>query len=94
MQVVIRSVLKGTTAERIGLAPGDRILTYDGKRVSSVTQFPDMVADASGATQRRLVIRRGSEELTFEVAAGRLGVNIEMARVDSEEAKNPRAQAN
>jgi hypothetical protein len=94
MQVVVRSVMKGTTAERIGLVPGDRILSYDGKRLSSVTQLVDMVTDASGATRRRLVIRRGSEELSFEVGAGRLGINTEMARADSDEVKNPRAQAN
>ena len=31
MEIVVLSVVPGSTAQRIGLAPGDRILSYEGK---------------------------------------------------------------
>ena len=78
VDVVIAGVIPNTTAARLGFAPGDRVIDYDGRKPTSVRQFTDAVADASGHQLRRLVLRRGPDDLTFEVAPGRLGVNIKI----------------
>jgi hypothetical protein len=95
MEIVILNILHPSTGERIGLKAGDRILTYNGHTLTSIRQFKDQITDATGAASRLLVIRRGSQNLSFEVASGRLGINIEMARAESErEVDPPRAQPN
>ena len=59
------------------LGPGIEILSYDDRKPTSVKQFVDSVVDASGRQSRSLIVRRGSNELKFEVAPGRLGINIQ-----------------
>ena len=78
VDVVIAGVIPNTTAARLGFAPGDRIIDYDGRKPTSVKQFVDAVADASGHQLRRLVLRRGADDLKFEVAPGKLGVNLKI----------------
>ena len=77
VDVVIAGVIPNTTAALLGFAPGDRIIDYDGRRPTSVKQFADAVVDASGHQLRRLVLRRGPDDLKFEVTPGRLGVNTQ-----------------
>jgi S1-C subfamily serine protease len=84
MFVVVRSVLPGSMAERIGLAPGDWIISYNGEKVTSVHQLVQLVTDARGPASRILVIHRGFTILNFEVAAGLLGINIEAAPAELE----------
>jgi MTH538 TIR-like domain (DUF1863)/FHA domain/PDZ domain len=81
--VVVTKIVPGTTAERIGLAPQDRIVIYNDVKPTSVQQFVDLAISTSGATSRRLVIRRDQNILTFEVPAGRLGVYLDTAAQDS-----------
>jgi hypothetical protein len=80
MDLGILQVFPGTVAERIGLAPDDRILSYDGHKPTSVKQFVDAVADASGRRVRRLVIGRGTDVLQFDLPAGRVGVRVDIVR--------------
>lgn len=80
MEPVVLAVFPGSAAERIGLMVGDRIIRYRGKTPSSVEQFVDWVTDLSGAASRTLVVGRGSQTIAFEVAPGRLGVSLDMAR--------------
>ena len=81
MEIIVANVVAGTVAQRLGLAPGDRILSYDGKKPMSVEQVIAWVTDLIGPPARVLRIRRGSQILTFKVAPGRLGVNLRMAPV-------------
>jgi FHA domain/PDZ domain len=81
--VVVTKIVPGTTAERIGLAPQDRIMNYNDVKPTSVQQFVDLAISTSGATSRRIVIRRDQNILTFEVQAGRLGVYLDTAAQDS-----------
>jgi hypothetical protein len=78
MDLLIVSVAHGSFAERIGLAAGDRIMNYDGRKPNSAKQLTDAVTDASGGQSRVLIVRRGSDELKFGVPPGRLGINIRM----------------
>src|SRR5262245_58394545 len=80
-EIVVLSVVPGSTAQRIGLAPGDRILSYDGKKPTSVQQVGKAVTDLTGSPSRIVMIRRGSQLLIFKVAPGRLGINLGVAPV-------------
>ncbi len=82
MEPVVLAVLPRSPAERIGLMVGDRIIRYRGKTPSSVEQFVDWVTDLSGDASRSLVVGRGSQTIAFEVAPGRLGVNLDLMRSD------------
>jgi PDZ domain len=83
MELVVLKVQPNSTAERIGLKAGDRILSYDGKVPTSTNQFTDLVTDATGASSRTVVVRRNSQSLTFTVPPGRLGINIDMTQADT-----------
>jgi TIR domain/PDZ domain len=93
VDLIIASVIPGTTADRIGLALNDRILRYDGKKPNSLRQFVEAVTNASGHRARDLIVHRDSRELKFEVAPGRLGVNVRMALAsptqDARESNSP-----
>ena len=80
MELMVLKVQPNSTAERIGLKAGDRILSYDGKTPTSTNQFTDLVTDATGASSRTVVVRRDSQSLTFTVPPGRLGINIDMTQ--------------
>ena len=82
VEMVVLTVFPGSTAERIGLLAGDRIISYDGKTPVSTQEFVNLATDATGNTTRILVVRRGEETVTFEVAPGRLGFQADMARAD------------
>jgi C-terminal processing protease CtpA/Prc len=81
--VVVTKIDPGTTAERIGLAPQDRIVSYNDVKPTSVQQFVDLESSTVDPTSRRLVIRRDQNVLTFEVPLGRLGVHLDTAAQDS-----------
>lgn len=78
MGLVIRTVVKDSAAERIGFKPGDRIVSYDGKPLTSVQQYADRITDATGANSHELVVSRGPQQLTYKVAAGLVGIELEM----------------
>ena len=76
MDLFVLSVIPSTIGEHIGLAAGDRIASYDGHKPTSAKQFIDAVADASGRQTRVLIIRRGAQELKYEVPPGRVGILV------------------
>src|SRR5437899_2205769 len=51
-EVVVLSFVSGSVAQRLGLAPGDRIVSYDGKRPTSVDQVVKLVNELSGSAIR------------------------------------------
>ena len=82
VDVIFRSIDSGSTAFRIGLMAGDRILSYDGKKPTSEEQQKSLLTDFSGRASRILIVRRGAQVLTFEVAPGALGASFEVVRAD------------
>ena len=83
VEIVVLSVVPGSTAQRIGLAPGDRILSYDGEQATSIEQVVNLVTDLAGPASRTWIIRRRSQARTFKVAPGRLGINLGSAPVST-----------
>ncbi|MCC7271320.1 MAG: DegQ family serine endoprotease [Alphaproteobacteria bacterium] len=60
--VVILEVRRGTTAARLGFAPGDVIREVNGQQIATVQQLQRILGRAQG--QWRVAIRRGDQTLT------------------------------
>ena len=54
---VVAGIEKGFPAQKAGLRTGDRIVSVDGRRVTSFEQLRDMIGN-SGATPLEIVVRR------------------------------------
>ncbi|MGA7329462.1 MAG: TIR domain-containing protein [Rhodomicrobium sp.] len=78
-ELAVAEVFPNSTAEGIALAPGDRILAYNGKSVNSIQQLRAL-EDAAGPPRRALAVRRGADTLTIKVPAGLLGARLELVR--------------
>ena len=65
---VIGRVVPGGSAERSGLAPGDRVLKADGKPIETWDDFVGVVRSKPG-TPIPLEVERGATTLTIEVTA-------------------------
>jgi len=72
--LLITSVEPGSQADRVGIGEGDIIVAYDGK---PTPDFPALNA-AVGAAEAtvRLLLFRGSKELSRRVEKGRIGVTL------------------
>ncbi|HEY0251084.1 MAG TPA: PDZ domain-containing protein [Kofleriaceae bacterium] len=57
----IDSVLTGTPAQAIGLQPGDHILTIDGARLHSSSEFQDHIYGAHPGSSPLIVVERNGE---------------------------------
>ena len=78
-EVLVTEITPGTSAERVGIAPRDRLLSYDGVRLAS-TERLIAVVNASGPDTHVLVVRRGTAIISIEVPSGRLGVILETVK--------------
>jgi serine protease Do len=65
--VVLSDVLPGSPAEKAGLAPGDLVLTLDGKPMENGRQFRINVYTRGVGEQVAVEVRRGSRTLTVRV---------------------------
>jgi hypothetical protein len=89
---LVTEIIPNTTAERIRLAPGDVLMTYDRERLTSKEQLIALIG-LGGAESHVLAVLRGSEMLSFTVPAGRLGVYLQTRKAaDGEAARAPLSQ--
>ncbi len=65
--VVLSDVIPGSAAEKAGLAPGDLVLSLDGKPMENGRQFRINVYTRSIGEQVAVEVRRGSRTLTVRV---------------------------
>jgi Do/DeqQ family serine protease len=65
--VLIRDVVSGTPAEKAGLKPGDVITKFDGKPITGVEQFREIVAEVKPGTTVSIEFIRDSEHKTINV---------------------------
>ncbi len=74
--VIINAIIPDGQGEKIGLQPGDIIVSYDGKKV---TNFQALIARAknSGVKLRTLDIIRNGEKMGFQVSPGLIGILLE-----------------
>jgi hypothetical protein len=87
--VTVTQVLPDSFAQRMQFAVGDRLLTYAGRKITSVTQFVALVQDPWLSETRILTVSRGSQVLTFQAPAGRIGIALKLALADAPVAANP-----
>ena len=65
--VVLSDVLPGSPAEKAGLAPGDLVLSLDGKPMENGRQFRINVYTRGVGEQVAVEVRRGARTLTVRV---------------------------
>jgi S1-C subfamily serine protease len=82
IEVEVTKILPESTAARIGLKAGDRLLSYDGELSSSTEQLIARIGKAYPGT-KELTYRRGETTFSVQVPAGRLGVVMANVRVDT-----------
>ncbi len=87
MRTSIKEVIPGGQGARLGLRPGDILLSFDGHDISNSDQF----VNSRKATDppRELRILRGTETLTVKILPGRIGIQLN-DRAFREDEKPPR----
>jgi serine protease Do len=68
--VVLSDVIPGSPAEKAGLAPGDLVLSLDGKRMENGRQFRINVYTRGVGEQIAVEVRRGDRTLMVRVPVG------------------------
>jgi len=69
--VGVRSVVKGSPAEKAGLRENDVILRFDGEAVTTVRKLNRLLGESAPEHTARLTIRRGGSEQEMSVTLGR-----------------------
>jgi S1-C subfamily serine protease len=60
-------VFAGSLAQKAGLQAGDVVMTLDGKATDDPQAFADAIYAAEPGKPLKLIVKRGEEELEFEV---------------------------
>lgn len=66
----IQQVMPGSPAERMGLRPGDQVLSLNGQTFNSVDAFIDAVGSTPQGQQARIEFDRGGQRLTQSGSLG------------------------
>jgi serine protease Do len=70
--IVVRSVVPDSPAQKAGVAPGDRIVEFDGASVDSVESLIDAIRTTPADRSVALKIRRDGLEKVIRVKLGEL----------------------
>jgi hypothetical protein len=73
-QVQVGNVLASSAAERAGLQPGDRILSYAGTRVFDMRELNALTTEGSAGETVTVEVRRNGETVQLQVPRGPLGM--------------------
>lgn len=78
-KTVIREIVPGSQADSLGLAPGDVILKYNRKTITTYVSFREAFAAVDPDKKRGVVmiIEREGERIDIELAPGRIGVYLD-----------------
>ena len=88
VEVEVKEAEPNSTAARIGLKPGDRLLSCDGALLHSKEQFIALTGEAHpGLTE--LTYRRGETTFSVQVPPGQLGVTLANVRAAPPPAPTP-----
>ena len=70
--VLISDVIEGSPAQKAGLKRGDVVIEFNGKKVTDVSEFRNMVALTPPGTKVKIVVIRNGKRKEFEVVLGDL----------------------
>lgn len=74
--LLITFVSAGSQAQRVGMQPGDVLVSYGGTAVPSRDALAAAMKEAAGQEPLECVLVRGTQRVTVDVAPGRLGINV------------------
>ncbi len=80
-RVQVRDVIQSSSAEQVGLQPGDRIIEYGGQRVFSTAELSNLTGQGSAGVAVLCRVERGGEQLDFYLPRGPIGVRMAPVRV-------------
>ena len=73
--VAVSSVLESSPAQRAGLLPGDEILSYDGKRIFSMSDLTRQTLEGQPGEQVVVDVRRDGVSMQVVVPRGPIGIS-------------------
>jgi len=83
MELIVAQLVPGGQAATLGIAVGDRIVSYNGLEIASLQQMVDAEA---GVGFRVLTVKRGAQALSFTVVSGQIGTVLRLVHADNEQA--------
>ncbi|MGA2253808.1 MAG: Do family serine endopeptidase [Thermoguttaceae bacterium] len=87
--VIVTEVRSSTPAAKAGVEPGDVILDFSGKAVSSPRQLQGLVEMSNVGSSESLTILRGGKQMTLNVNCGEQPADFGVARIGSRGSGNP-----
>ena len=72
--ITVREVIGSSPANRAGLRPGDRILSYDGKRVFGMSELKSMAFSGDPGEDVIVDIERNGQRMQLVLPRGPLGI--------------------
>lgn len=69
---LISGVEKDSPAEKVGLRPGDIVLTFDGTKVGSSKELPSLVGQTKPGTKSKIGLWRDGKNVTVDITVGEL----------------------
>lgn len=73
-RLAITKILPGSRADSLGLAIGDWVDEYNGKKIGNMDEYLDAIESAKAKTEITFVIMREGKAMKFTRPAGKLGV--------------------
>lgn len=92
VEVAVDVVLPGSVAAERGIAPGDRVLSYNGEAIFSVAQLQAIFDAGTGVPVCEMTVRRKGESLKFSLPPGRPGLDLRPVRAGTAAADTPGAK--
>jgi YD repeat-containing protein len=78
LEVVIREIIPGSQADRLGILVGDVVISYGGQEIANEAQLIGLKrGERPGDALRNFVVRRKDKTHSFDVAPGMLGVKLD-----------------
>lgn len=71
---LVTGTVPGSQASVAGVAAGDILVSYDGRRIETLDELRTAAQDAGGRDEVEIVVVRGNERVTLRLRPGKMGV--------------------
>lgn len=79
-RVVVRDIMKNSSAEQYDLRANDRIIEYDGQRVFTGQELNTLVSQGTAGVPVLLRVQRDEQQLEFYLPQGPIGIRLATSR--------------